>query len=180
MSRRRGGSMPRYIPLRRGPRPDDPRSCAGPGRQATSDDPFADDFNDTALGRELSARWRDVDRAAKAQHRVVATMMSMRDALDDPRWRGHVREMLVGAAQGVAGAGPQLQCFTCCRPWSMTRSPRAVVIAELTPLEHALVAGLCQSCVDRGDVRARVLAGLRRDLRLNLATARFVHEGAHA
>lgn len=180
MPKRRGGSMPRYIPLRRGPRPDDRRSSAGPGRQVTSGDPFADDFNDTALGRELSARWRDVDRAAKAQHRVVATMMSMRDALEDLRWRGHVLEMLGGAAQGVAGAGPKLQCFTCCRPWSMARSPLAIVIAELTPLERALVAGICQRCVDRGDVRARVFAGLRRDLGLDLATARFVDDGAHA
>lgn len=181
MSKRRGGSMPRHAPLRRGPRPDTHHSRPETfGRQATSTGPVRDDFNDTALGRELTARWGNINRPARAPHLAVVTTMSMLEALNSARWQGHVLEWVHGVGMGVKNVGPKLECLAGRGSWTMTRAPVAVVVTELVPLNRAMISGLCQSCVERGDLRTRIFAALERDLGLNPATARLIHREARA
>lgn len=173
--------MPRHIPLRR-------NRTSGAGcfhlhpssRQAESDDPFPDDFETMPLGRELASRFADIDRATKAPHHVLVSTMSTQDALSSARRQGHVLEWVHGVAMGVRRVGPRLECLACRNPWTKIRTPVAVVITELVPLDRAMISGLCQNCVEQSDLHARIFAALERDLGLNTATARPIHSEARA
>ena len=124
---------------------------------------------DRRARRELSERVSSL-----SGRRSIISVSSLFDALIDPSISHGVYELLaLSAASAVGQTNGRRECFVCCRPWAPTFAPVGVMTAEMIGAAEALVSLICGHCF--GDQSA-LFAALRRDLGIDLSTARVVHE----
>lgn len=101
--------------------------------------------------------------------RAVAELMPLTAALAHERYAGAVTGFLAAVRRAVQAGDGSMECSVCCKPWAAARRPVAILMIEpltVSPMPP-LVAGVCGACARLPDARARVVAAMHRDIRLD-------------
>ena len=110
--------------------------------------------------------------------RLVIEPMDMDSALTDQTWAKHAWELFFYAFSSAMGDRTK-QCFVCCQPWAVDRSPVVFVSVTMIEVEAVLASGVCADCAD-ADMTKKLIAAAHRDFGAQMDSVQVMPLAGHA
>jgi hypothetical protein len=142
------------------------RACDAPGRPLNRHERRRLARHLDELGARNRSGWDDMRSAFKPGRKLFTVeVFSAAQAILDPRIGPGALAALTAAyaaARGIKG-GPGCECGLCCAGWTLERVPVGAFLMRVIDPAQAVFGMICPDCYEAPDLKARVVAMLRRD-----------------